>query len=137
MKEFIQNLAWFMVATFTLPVLAFIYFHEPHPGTSPGECVVQRVIDGDTILCRGDLRIRFSSIDAAELDTRRGVISKNKLERVLPVGTKVHTRSIDPKRPYDKYGRLLADIYIPYDVDKDRKLQDTLKEVHTKWQKHK
>lgn len=80
------------------------------------KATVVRVIDGDTVKLRLDLgfrlfwivNCRLAGINAPELSTDSGVISKAALENLLPVDTEVIVNSTK----LDKYGRPVAVIYV-------------------------
>ena len=82
------------------------------------ECIVTRIVDGDTIECQGTV-IRFRSIDAPEiwsstgqvLSTNAGNQSRQALMMFLPVGVKIGLK-LDSLRLSDVYGRVLADIWL-------------------------
>ncbi len=91
-------------------------------------CVVTRVIDGDTIDVRinslsskfsGKLvvgekyRIRFADINAPEIDTVEGKISYRALAGLIKPGDTVYL-DIDDKYIFDKYGRIVAVVYIKH-----------------------
>jgi micrococcal nuclease len=88
---------------------------------------VSKVIDGDTVDLIVDLgfklytnqRIRLSFIDAPEVSTVKGRISRDFLISVLPKGSNVVLIS----RKGDKYGRWLGEIKISNIMDK--RLTDT------------
>jgi endonuclease YncB( thermonuclease family) len=83
--------------------------------------VVERVIDGDTVIARIDLgfrcwvqvRVRLAGVFAPELKKRKsepdgqGELAAWKLEDELPVGTAVRIVSLS----LDKYGRSVAQIW--------------------------
>lgn len=77
--------------------------------------VVTDIHDGDTITVIADLGfrvsfktpIRFNGINAPELKTPEGIVSRDYLKSILP--TKVIVKTY--KNPTDKYGRWLADIF--------------------------
>lgn len=90
------------------------------PSSSPGcagpshveetrRCVIERVVDGDTIVC-SDERIRLLLIDAPESDQPDlGLRARLALEELIPAGTPV-ALELDVERR-DRYGRLLAYLY--------------------------
>ena len=94
-------------------------------------CIINRVIDGDTVDVSIDLgfgvwlkneRVRFVGIDAPETRTRdlsekeRGLESKAFVEKTLPVGSKQVLMSTGFN---GKFGRILGTIKI-YDSLEDR-----------------
>lgn len=80
---------------------------------------VVRVVDGDTIIVRGvegfnkgeEFRVRFADINAPELSTPEGKVSKGYLESILK-DRDILLLDIDDKYIYDRYGRVVAVVYI-------------------------
>lgn len=78
---------------------------------------VVRVVDGDTVdftvllgfHCRIDIRTRLYGIDAPEMSTQAGKLSKAWLMSMLLPGLAVQLATY--KDPTDKYGRWLATIF--------------------------
>jgi micrococcal nuclease len=74
------------------------------------ECVVQRVVDGDTFVCAGGPRVRLLLIDAPELAQRPYGDSARAVARaLLPAGARVRLET--DVQTHDEYGRLLAYVY--------------------------
>jgi micrococcal nuclease len=79
---------------------------------------INRIIDGDTLVARLDLglgiemtkHIRLFGINAPELNTEEGKQAKAWLNDHLLF--RVVNLDVDPKQIHDKYGRLLAVIFI-------------------------
>lgn len=72
---------------------------------------VSKVIDGDTIKISGVKKnIRLWGVDTPELKTSKGKVIQKAVQKKL-LGKKV-TLDIDNKKKYDKYGRVLAKVYI-------------------------
>ncbi len=95
------------------------------------EAIVQRVIDGDTIIAdtdnEKDMRIRFIGIDTPESvhpdeskNTEEGVRASEFTEELIPAGTTIYLeKDISDTDPYDRYLRyiwLTDDIPIEYDI---------------------
>jgi endonuclease YncB( thermonuclease family) len=75
-------------------------------------CVVDRVIDGDTLECRGGRRVRFLLVDTPELSQRPyGPQAKAFVESRVPRGTAV-TLELDVQER-DRYDRTLAYVRLP------------------------
>lgn len=87
-----------------------------------------RVIDGDTIVVRidwlsdkfigeieigGEYRVRFADINAPEIDTFEGKISSRELSKLIKPGDTVFL-DIDDDYVFDKYGRIVAVVFIKY-----------------------
>jgi endonuclease YncB( thermonuclease family) len=82
------------------------------PAARERRCIVARVIDGDTIECRGGTRVRFLLIDAPERDQGPfGVIATRGLQLLMDAGTELRLE-LDVQE-YDRYRRLLAYAYLP------------------------
>lgn len=77
--------------------------------------VVERVVDGDTIIARPGGRVRLIGIDTPEsVDPRRpvqcfGVEASNRTKKMLPAGTVIELR-MDVEHT-DRYGRTLAYVF--------------------------
>jgi len=72
-----------------------------------GECTVDRIIDGDTLVCRGGDRIRLLLIDSPEMaQSDYGLRARLALEELLPPGATARLE-LDVQ-PRDRYGRVLA-----------------------------
>lgn len=77
-----------------------------------GSCLVERVVDGDTLVCAGGDRVRLLLIDTPEMDQEPfGHLAKTILEALAPPGTELQLRLDVQER--DRYGRLLAYAYLP------------------------
>jgi endonuclease YncB( thermonuclease family) len=93
----------------------------PMPSLSPapiglsklGESgIVTTVIDGDTIEVEEVGRIRFADINTPEIDTEEGKAAKEYVKGLCE-GKEVYL-DIDDFHIIDKYGRIVAVVYIPY-----------------------
>ena len=79
---------------------------------------IDRVIDGDTVDVRVDLgfhvglkvRTRLFGLDAPEVSTPEGRVSRDRLRERLPAGAEVRIETF--KAAGDKYGRWLATIWL-------------------------
>lgn len=85
---------------------------SPTSGQSTIPCVVERVVDGDTVVCEDAGRVRLLLIDTPELDQGPfGEVAKVALEGLLPVGIRVGLETdVDT---HDQYDRLLAYLFLP------------------------
>jgi micrococcal nuclease len=74
-------------------------------------CIVERVIDGDTLVCDGGVRVRLLLIDAPELSQGPwGMVARRELESLAPAGTPLRLeRDVQPR---DRYGRTLAYLWL-------------------------
>jgi len=86
-------------------------------------CNIINIVDGDTVdididlgfdTWKRNLRIRVNGINAPEtrtkdlIEKRWGLLSKKRLEELLPVGSKQQVTTIIDK---DKFGRILGELY--------------------------
>ncbi|MGH7549674.1 MAG: thermonuclease family protein [Gemmatimonadota bacterium] len=91
-----------------LPVLTAA---SAFPQTPSATCIVEMIVDGDTIHCGGE-RVRLLLIDAPEENQGSfGRAAQAFLEAILPVGSEAGI-ALDVERR-DRYGRLLAYVYRP------------------------
>jgi micrococcal nuclease len=76
---------------------------SPVRATDP--CVIARVVDGDTIHCVGDVRVRLIGIDTPELSQEPfGTRAREALEAVVAVGdTVLLERDIELMDRYERY----------------------------------
>lgn len=83
----------------------------PPPGRTTA-CAIERVIDGDTVVCVGGRRVRLLLIDAPEMNQGEyGAHARRALERLLPRGTQARLE-LDVA-PTDRYRRTLAYVWLP------------------------
>jgi micrococcal nuclease len=74
-------------------------------------CVVDRIIDGDTLVCDGGDRVRLLLIDAPELSQGPwGAEARRQLESLAPAGTVLGLEH--DVQPRDRYGRTLAYLWL-------------------------
>lgn len=79
----------------------------PRAGAVQPSCIVDRVIDGDTFVCEGGLRVRMLQINAPELTACGGEWAGSALRNIfLRPGT--HVRLDYDAVTIDRYGRDLA-----------------------------
>jgi endonuclease YncB( thermonuclease family) len=82
---------------------------SPVPGGS-AECIVARVVDGDTLVCEGGVRVRLILIDTPELAQRPYGDSARALAASLtPIGSRVRLEF--DVGLFDRYRRLLAYVH--------------------------
>jgi len=75
-------------------------------------CVVERVIDGDTLACADGERVRLLLVNAPEMsDEPLGGLAREFVRGIVPPGTRVGLE-LDV-RERDRYGRLLAHVRLP------------------------
>lgn len=83
----------------------------PPPPAASEDCVLSRVIDGDSIRCADGREIRLLSIDAPEMAQEPwGARARGELLRVAPLDTSLRTE-YDIERE-DSFGRDLAYLYL-------------------------
>lgn len=91
-------------------------------GAEYAEVKVEKVVDGDTVRISpalevaGELRdkVRFADINAPEIDTPEGMASKEALEKLLAPYNYTIYLDIDKKSGIDRYGRILAVVYVKH-----------------------
>lgn len=93
-----------LVLAIALNLLSASFFLNQKPD-SP--FVVERIIDGDTLVLTTGQRIRLQNIDAPELGFCGYEQAKQQLEKLLPIGTKLRLNG----DYVDKDGRRVALIY--------------------------
>lgn len=73
-------------------------------------CAVERIVDGDTLVCRGGLRVRLIGIDTPEMSQEPfGEQARGALAALVPAGSEVLLeRDVDLN---DQYGRRLAYVW--------------------------
>lgn len=86
--------------------------HGDAPAVDGGTCVIDRVVDGDTVVCAGGERVRLLLIDSPELSQAPfGRLARAALLRLLPPGTPAAVELDVQHR--DRYGRVLAHLRTP------------------------
>ena len=101
--------------TLALWVLALVLGCGQPPGP-PREAKVDRVIDGDTAVLEGGARVRFLGIDAPEMasDGRPAEpLAHQSKDYVAELIQGKTVRLEYDRERYDRYGRLLAYLYLP------------------------
>lgn len=90
---------------------AALLIHAASPAAAD-TCVLQRVIDGDTIVCADGTRVRLLLIDTPEMDQGPyGRQAREYLVSLVPLGTPLElTRDVVR---LDPYGRTLAYLFTP------------------------
>jgi micrococcal nuclease len=83
----------------------------PVPAAADDSCIVARVVDGDTLVCVGGVRVRLLLIDAPELSQgSAGAAAWRALEALAPPGTLLRL-DLDVQ-PLDRFGRTLAYLWL-------------------------
>ena len=103
-----------------------------HPTVSgpDGVAVVERVVDGDTLVIRGGERIRLIGVDTPETkhpDKRAQPFGQEAFEftRRMAEGKQVQIR-FDPGESKDRYGRTLAYVYVDGELLNERLIREGL-----------
>jgi micrococcal nuclease len=94
------------------------------PAAKPsGSCVVDRVADGDSFHCRDGRRVRLIGIDSPESHQQPfGAAARGALLKLMPTGTTVW---LEPDvAPADRYGRLLAYVWVGPTLVNEAMVQD-------------
>ena len=109
----IEKIKIFISLLFIVSILALAFSTVPsveaHKNEKNG--TVTKVIDGDTIKVSGiGANVRLWGVDTPELKTAKGKSVKKVVEKRL-LGKTV-TLDIDNVKPRDKYGRVLAKVYL-------------------------
>lgn len=89
---------------------------ESKPAGPPAEALVERVIDGDTLILAGGARVRVLGIDAPEMerDGQPADFLAHKAKAALSELTLHRQIALEYDRlRYDQYGRLLAYLFLP------------------------
>lgn len=121
----------------------FVVFSLAHyPTTTTLDCYHIRTIDGDTFVANvflpldvvlNNQRIRIKNFNAPELSVPEGLKYKDKLDQLLSNADRIIIE-YDTKKPRDKYGRLLCDVFVEINGQKwnvtDLILQETNNETH-------
>ncbi len=84
------------------------------PAGTRVDAVVERVIDGDTIVLEGGARVRLVQVDTPEVGARAGCHGREAsrlLRRMLPAGTAVEVAADPALDDVDQHGRLLRWVY--------------------------
>lgn len=76
-----------------------------------GDVTITRIVDGDTLVVRGDGRVRLIGIDTLEVDQDECFADRatDHLTALVPPGTPV--RLVHDVERHDRYGRTLAYLY--------------------------
>ncbi|MEZ0332853.1 MAG: thermonuclease family protein [Gemmatimonadales bacterium] len=75
--------------------------------TPPGDCVIRRIVDGDTFYCADGRKVRLIGIDSPELGQgKSGRDARDVLQGLMPLGRSVRLEA--DAAPRDRWGRTLA-----------------------------
>jgi len=99
-------------ASIVLALIAACLHRPPKLGEDGYQCVVSKVVDGDTIHCvDGDAthKIRLIGVFAPEMNKPGGVEARQYMLEICPVGSTI-TLEFD-RYLRDRYGRVLAYVY--------------------------
>lgn len=95
---------------------AYISLSQASGRRTYDECLVVRVIDGDTLTCAAGLstprRIRLMGYDAPDLPGIAGRLARSTLDSLLPEGTRLTLWRLPGDREVDEYGRELWRAYL-------------------------
>ncbi len=103
---------WFLVA-----ILSVIIFGCTGQGNADRQRVFcKRVIDGDTIILRDGRKVRYKEINAPEIpheDSKGEPLGRvaARFNKGLVEGKKIEIL-VSNKRPYDRFGRVLAHVFL-------------------------
>lgn len=108
------------------------YLFDPQPAGLPEQAIVSRVIDGDTIELFGGQRVRYLGIDTPETRRRIGDRWMKDPEPFGEEATEANRRLVEGRQvrleydvqPRDRYGRLLAYVYVGDEMINARLLED-------------
>lgn len=76
-------------------------------------CLVERIVDGDTVVCTGsDRRVRLLGYDAPEMHTLAGRLARADMMRLAPKGTMLVLWRYPAETSRDIYGRDLWHAYL-------------------------
>ena len=117
-------LKWLGLPIFAFSLLANIYQFINYKFTD-NSILVLEVIDGDTILLDGKVKLRLRHLDAPEIDNCKGKQAKEFLERLVK-GEKI----IIQEKILDQRGRPLALIYLGNVLVNQRILEAGLARYH-------
>ncbi len=89
---------------------ASAYSGPTAPVRETNRCKIERIVDGDTVVCRGQGRVRLIGVDTPELSQEPyGRLAARALAKLVPVGIDVELEPDIERR--DQHGRLLAYVW--------------------------
>jgi micrococcal nuclease len=107
---------WWPSLISSLAVLALVAGCPAESARPPRQAPVARVIDGDTLVLQGGVRVRVLGIDAPEMEKngQPAEFLAHKAKAVLSDLTRGQRLHLEYDRQrYDHYGRLLAYLFLP------------------------
>ncbi|QEY32846.1 hypothetical protein EVJ50_11980 [Synechococcus sp. RSCCF101] len=98
-------------------------------GGTPGDAaVVERVIDGDTLVLRGGTRIRLACMDAPERGQPGAAATTRRLRHLTAGGVQVEPLTTD------RFGRTVAEVWTPAGVNVGKRLvEEGLARIHPRY----
>jgi micrococcal nuclease len=121
---------WTMRFALLSLALATAPFASASSQQQEGGCVVLRVADGDSFTCRDGRRVRLIGIDSPESQQQPyGARARNALLKLLTAGAAVWLES--DVAPLDRYGRLLAYVWIGPVLVNEAMVRDGWAVLHT------
>jgi micrococcal nuclease len=106
---------WWPSLISSLAVLGLVAGCPAQPVGPPAQAQVHRIIDGDTLVLQGGLRVRVLGIDAPEMEKegQPAEFLAHKAKAVMGDLTRGQTLHLEYDRQrYDHYGRLLAYLFL-------------------------
>ena len=96
-----------------LQLLLFLFLAGSAYSTERYECIVTKIVDGDTLYCdtqSESKKVRLIGVNTPEMNTSEGIVSKQFVESRLTIGDKIKLE-LDV-REYGPYKGLLVYVYL-------------------------